>query len=99
MKQVFGVRSCLKVVASPLYGDFKGLPPLLVQVGTSEVLFDDATRLDARARAGGVDVTLEAWNGMIHVFQAFAYMLPGGQEAIDHIGTFLRARMREAVAG
>ena len=86
-------------LASPLYGDFRGLPPLLVQVGTSEVLFDDATRLDARARAGGVDVTLEAWNGMIHVFQAFAHMLPEGQEAIDHIGAFLMARLREAVAG
>jgi len=82
-------------LASPLYADLHGLPPLLIQVGTSETLFDDSTRFDARARSAGVDVTFEAWNEMVHVFQAFAGMLPEGQEAIDHIGAFIQSRTRE----
>ena len=83
---------------SPLYGDLTRLPPLLVQVGTSEVLFDDATRVDAKARAAGVEVTFEAWNDMIHVFQVFASMLPEGQQAIEKIGAFVQAHTREVAA-
>jgi acetyl esterase/lipase len=79
---------------SPLYADLKGLPPLLIQVGTSEVLFDDSTRFDACARGAGVDVTFEAWNGMVHVWHLFAGMVPEGQEAIDRIGQFVKARTR-----
>jgi len=85
-------------LASPLYANLTGLPPLLVQVGTSEVLFDDATRLDAKARAAGVDVTFEAWNDMIHVFQIFASLLAEGEQAIEKIGAFVQAHTREAVA-
>ncbi len=81
-------------LASPLYADLKGLPPLLIQVGTSEVLFDDSTRFDAAARSAGVDVTFEAWNEMVHVFQAFAEILPEGQEAIEHLGAFIKARTK-----
>lgn len=79
-------------LASPLYADLKGLPPLLIHVGTAEVLLDDATRLAERARSAGVDVTLEPWNDMIHVFQFFASMLPEAQQAIDRIGKFMRER-------
>lgn len=79
-------------LAAPLYADLAGLPPLYVQVGTAETLLDDATRIAERARAAGVDVTLELWDDMIHVFQAFAPMLPEGQQAIDKIGEYLRAR-------
>jgi acetyl esterase/lipase len=85
-------------LASPLYADLSGLPPLLIQVGTSEVLFDDATRLDARARTAGVEVSFEAWNDMVHVFQLFAPMLPEGQQAIDRIGAFVREHTRVPVA-
>ena len=77
-------------LAAPLYGDFTGLPPLLIQVGTAETLFDDATRLAERARSAGVDVTLEPWDDMIHVWQIFAAALPEGQQAIDRIGGFIR---------
>jgi acetyl esterase/lipase len=77
-------------LAAPLYADLRGLPPLLIQVGTAETLLDDATRIAARARAADVDVTLEVWDDMIHVFQAFAGMLPEGQEAVDRIGEFIR---------
>ncbi|MCK5181173.1 MAG: alpha/beta hydrolase fold domain-containing protein, partial [Dehalococcoidia bacterium] len=77
-------------LASPLYADLTGLPSLLIQVGTAEVLFDDATRLADRARAVGVDVILEPWDDMIHVWHVFAAILPEGQQAIDRIGEFIR---------
>lgn len=79
-------------LAAPLYADLSGLPPLYIQVGTAETLLDDATRIAERARKAGVDTTLEVWDDMIHVFQAFAPMLPEGQQAIDKIGAYLRAR-------
>ncbi|HEV8322190.1 MAG TPA: alpha/beta hydrolase [Myxococcota bacterium] len=76
-------------LAAPLYADLTGLPPLLVQVGTAEALWDDAGRLAERARAAGVDVTLEPWEDMIHAFQAFASVLPEGQQAITRLGEFI----------
>lgn len=79
-------------LAAPLYADLSGLPPLLIQVGTAETLLDDSNRIAERARKAGVDVTLEVWDDMIHVFQAFAMMLPEGQQAIDKIGEYLRTR-------
>jgi len=84
-------------LANPLHADLTGLPPLLVQVGDSEVLLDDSTRLAERAKAAGVDVTLEVWDEMVHVFQAFAFMLPEGQQAIDRIGEFVRERTAAGV--
>jgi len=77
-------------LAAPIYADLTGLPPLLIQVGTSEVLFDDATRLAERAKSAGVDVLLEPWEDMIHMWHAFAAILPEGQQAIDRIGEFVR---------
>jgi acetyl esterase/lipase len=72
--------------ASPLYADLHGLPPILIQVGDAEVVLDDSTRFAARARAAGVDVTLDIWDEMPHVFQAFAGLLPEADEAIAQIG-------------
>ena len=87
-------------LASPIHADLSGLPPLLIHVGTAEVLLDDATRLAERARSAGVDVTLEPWDDMIHVFQFFASMLPEGQQAIDRIGEFVREHVgAKAAAG
>ncbi len=83
-------------LASPLHADLAGLPPLLIQVGSDEVLLDDATELAARARAAGVDVTLEVWDAMIHVWQWFLPMLDEAQAAVDRIGEFVRARTRGA---
>ena len=79
-------------LAAPLYADLSGLPPMLIQVGTAETLLDDANRIAERARKAGVDVTLDVWEDMIHVFQAFAPILPEGQQAVDQIGEYLRAR-------
>ena len=77
-------------LAAPLYAELHGLPPLLLQVGTAEVLLDDSTRIAENARAAGVQVTLDVWEDMIHVWQLFAPMLPEGQQAIEHIGAFIR---------
>ena len=77
-------------LAAPLYADLAGLPPLLIQVGTSETLLDDASRLAERAKKAGVNVTYEPWQNMIHVWQIFAPMLDEGQQAIEKIGAFVR---------
>jgi len=76
-------------LASPIYADLTGLPPLLIQVGTAETLLDDSTRLAAKGKEAGVDVTLETWEDMIHVWHSYAPMLPEGQQAIDRIGEFV----------
>ncbi|HKD66506.1 MAG TPA: alpha/beta hydrolase [Candidatus Binataceae bacterium] len=73
-------------LASPIHADLKGLPPLLIQVGDAETLLDDSTRIADKARAAGVQVKLEVWPEMIHVWQMFASFLPEGQEAVDGIG-------------
>jgi len=78
--------------ASPLFADLRGLPPLLIHVGTAETLLDDSTRFAERARAAGVDVELEVWDDMIHVWHAFAFLLPEGQQAVERIGQYLRRR-------
>jgi len=80
-------------LASPLFADPTGLPPLLVQVGSAEVLLDDSRRFGEHARAHGVDVSLEEWEDMIHVWHAFAMMLPEGQRAVERIADFLRERL------
>jgi epsilon-lactone hydrolase len=75
--------------ASPLFADLSGLPPLLVQVGSAELLLDDSTRVAERAQEAGVDVTLEIWDDVFHVWHAFADLLPEAREAIAHIGTYV----------
>lgn len=79
-------------LAAPLYADLKGLPPLLIQVGDAETLLDDSNRLAERAKAAGVQVKLEVWPEMIHVWQLFASFLPEGQQAVDVIGKFIAER-------
>ena len=78
---------------SPLYADLRGLPPLLVQVGSDEVLLDDALGLGERARAAGVDVTVEEWPAMIHVWHWFLPMLAEAERAVGVIGNFARTRL------
>jgi len=76
--------------ASPLYGDPRGLPPTLFQVGSDEVLLDDSVRMAERMRDGGCAVTLEIWPRMPHVWQAFVPFLPEAGRAIARIGAFVR---------
>jgi monoterpene epsilon-lactone hydrolase len=80
-------------LASPIYADLRGLPPLLIHVGTAETLLDDATRLADRARTAGVAVDIEVWDDMIHVWHAFAPLLPEADEAIAGIGAWVRKRL------
>ncbi len=79
-------------LAAPIYADLRGLPPLLIQVGTSETLYDDSVRLDERARAAGIDVTFDVWEEMVHVWHLFAPILPEGQRGIEAIGEFLKGK-------
>jgi acetyl esterase/lipase len=80
-------------LASPLYADLAGLPPLMIQVGSAEILLDDAVRTAGAAGAAAVSVRLEIWPEMVHVFQAFAFMLPEGRQAIDAAGAFMAGRI------
>ncbi len=80
-------------LASPLYADLRGLPPLLMQAGDAELILDDTTRVADKAKAAGVDVTMEIWPEMFHVWQQFAGMVPEGQQAIDRIGEWVKARV------
>ncbi|MFZ6003161.1 MAG: alpha/beta hydrolase [Actinomycetota bacterium] len=77
---------------SPLFGDLAGLPPLHIEVGTAEVLLDDARRVTAAARAAGVEVELHEAEDMIHVWQFFAGIVPEADEAIARIAAFVTAR-------
>ncbi|HSL49606.1 MAG TPA: alpha/beta hydrolase [Candidatus Deferrimicrobiaceae bacterium] len=79
-------------LASPLFADLRGLPPLLIHVGSDEVLLDDAVQLAARARAAGVETTLEVYERMIHVWHWFLPMLDEAQTAVEAIGRFVRSR-------
>ncbi len=79
--------------ASPCFADLAGLPPLLIQVGTAETLLDDARSLADRAKTSGVDVVLEEWDQMIHVWHAFALLLPEAKQAIDRIGEYLKEKL------
>jgi monoterpene epsilon-lactone hydrolase len=80
-------------LVSPLYGDFHGFPPLLFQVGSTEMLRDDSVLAAEKAKKAGVDVTCEVWDLMPHVFQAFG-ILPESQRAIANITKFVLAKMK-----
>jgi acetyl esterase/lipase len=80
-------------LASPLFAELQGLPPLLIQVGTAEHLYDDSISLEARAREAGVTVTLEVWDEMIHIWHFFYPMLREGRDAIGRIGDFVKAQI------
>lgn len=76
-------------LASPLYADLAGLPPLFLQASKHEILFDDARRAAERARAAGVEVVLDVWEEMVHVWQSYVAFLPESREAIARIGAFV----------
>ena len=75
---------------SPLYGDLHGLPPLLIVVGTAEVLLDDSRAFTLKAKAAGSDVTLGEWEGMVHCFPLFAPLIPEATEAWAQIVAFIQ---------
>jgi acetyl esterase/lipase len=75
---------------SPLFADLTSIPPLLIQAASRDVLLDDATQLAERARSVGVDVTLQVWPGMMHIFQLGAGFVPEARKAVENIAGFLR---------
>lgn len=75
---------------SPIYADMHGFPPLRIDVGRDEVLLDDALLIADHARAAHVPVELTVWDDMWHVFQAYASVLPEGQQSLEKMGSFLR---------
>ncbi len=79
-------------LAAPLHADLKGLPPILIQVGTAETLLDDSTRIAEKLHAAGVDVRLAIWPNMLHVFPLFAPILSEGRDGCLEIGSFIRGR-------
>jgi epsilon-lactone hydrolase len=80
---------------SAVFADLKGLPPLLIQVGDKEILYDDATRIRDRALTAGVEVTFESWEHGIHVWPVYiASGLPESAQAIEHLAAFLKAGSR-----
>jgi len=81
------------VGASPLFGNFNGLPPLFVQAAACEVLFDDSTRLAARYKEAGNEVVFDPWEGMTHVFQAFPTFVPEAIPAVERAGAFIREKL------
>lgn len=80
-------------LAAPLHGDFTGIPPMYIQVGGAETLLDDATRVAGVAQKAGVDVTVEVFPDMQHVFQIGVGSVPESDDAVAKIGSFLRARL------
>jgi acetyl esterase/lipase len=77
---------------APLAADLRGLPPLLIQVGTAEVLLDDSTRLATKAAADDVATQLAVWPQMIHVWHMFGFMLSEARDAVRQAGDFLQAQ-------
>jgi epsilon-lactone hydrolase len=83
---------------SPIFADLRGLPPLLIQAGTYEILLDDATRLATRAAADEVDVTLEITAGATHVFQTYWTEIDEGRDALINAGAFIRGQLDACVS-
>ncbi len=81
---------------SPIFADLAGLPPLIIQAGTNELLLDDAVRLAGQAAAANVEVTLEITPGVPHVFQAYSAILDEAGAALDRAGQFLSAHLAGA---
>jgi salicylate hydroxylase len=87
----FQERAPADPLVSPIYGDFRGLPPLLIQAGRNEVLVDEAQHLAARAKAAGVETALELYDERLHIFSLFPF-LPNAARALDGVGAFVARR-------
>ena len=80
---------------SPLYGDFRGFPPMLIQVGSYEMLLSDSVSVAAKAREQGVKVRLSIYEGMFHIFQMAMLLLPESKKAWVEIGKFIEVLLND----
>lgn len=94
-KDYVGDHDPMDYYISPLYGDFRGFPPMLIQVGSYEMLLSDSVDAAAKARHQGVRVRLSIYEGMFHVFQMAAKMLPESRKAWVEIGKFIETIQHE----
>lgn len=81
-------------LASPAFANLKGLPPLYIQIGSRELLLDNARQMAEAAQSYGVPVELEIFDGMFHVWQCFYDMIPEGRDAVDKLGNFCNDQMK-----
>jgi len=88
-----GGESATHPLASPINGEMAGLPPMLIQVGGAETMLDESERLAEKAKAAGVDVTLEIWPHMVHVWQGNGAHIPEAREAVEKAGAWAREKM------
>jgi len=75
-----------------VFADFEGLPPMLIQVGDDEILLSDSERLADECIAAGIDVELQVWPEMWHVFQFFTRKMPESRKAINKMGAYIQSR-------
>ena len=80
---------------SPIFGELHGFPPILIQVGTAEVLLSDAVNFTEKAKTAGADVTLQKWDGMQHEWQFATSILPEARQAVQKIGEFVKNHIPE----
>src|SRR5205823_3518887 len=80
-------------LASPIFADLKGLPPIYLQAGEDETLVDDSRALAERAKAAGVEVRLDVFPGMLHSFQMMAGRAPEADDAIEQFAQWVRPRL------
>lgn len=88
-----GANAVTNPLISPLYADLAGLPPILIQAAGDDTLVDDATRLYEKGKESGVDMTLEQWDEMWHVWHHFALQVPEAQEAVAKLGRFVQEKL------
>ena len=91
-----GDRDWATPLASPLFADLKGLPPLLIHVGSAETLLNDSLHLAEKAEGAGVDITLDVWDEMIHVWHFYAQLIPEGRDAIAAAAAFMKEKFGKA---
>lgn len=88
-KDYIGENDPMNAYISPMFGDFREFPPMLIQVGSYEMLLSDSVGVAAKAREQGVKVRLSIYDGMFHIFQMAAKMLPESKRAWVEIGKFI----------
>ncbi len=91
-RQYLGTADERHPLASPIEADLSKLPPILIQVGSEEILLSDATTLAERAGGANVEVSLEVWPNMFHVFQYYHHRLQDARNAIERIGIWVQEK-------